>query len=161
MKRARTSKGQGIVELAAGLMVFIPIILLLIDCSIIMIGVSTNEAACRDAARAASSGPPASMSSGAHAVAAAAAPYARAKSIVKNVYAAGGLIKISETMTIKEVLQDPLPQAPAGGPLIGNVTVETTAEIYPPFLIRVFVDHGSYQFKNTQSYPYTYVMPAS
>ncbi len=160
--RRRNRKGQSLAELAAGLMVFIPIILLLVDCSVIMIGVSTNEAVCRDAARAASAGPPASLISGSsHGVGPSAGPYKRALTVVKDIYAAGGLVKISETLAIKEALQDPLPVAPQGGPVIGSVTVETTADISPPFFIRVFVENGTYQFKNTQSYSYTYVVPST
>lgn len=162
MKTNLRKTGQSLVELAAGLMVFVPIVLLLIDCSVIMIGVSTNEAICRDAARAASAGPPATMASaGSHSAGPGTAPYQRAQAVVRNVYAVGGLLKISETMAINESLQDPLPQAPQGGAIVGTVTVQTTAEISPPFLIRVFVENGVYQFQNSQSYPYTYVMPSS
>lgn len=144
------------------MMVFVPIILLLIDCAIIMIGVSTNESACRDAARAASSGPPAILAAGAdHNVGPAGTPYKRALAVIKNVYAAGGFVKISQTLSVKEGLQNPLPAAPQGGPVIGAVTVETTAEVYPPFLIRVFSENGVYQFKSAQRYPYTYVVPNS
>lgn len=157
----RRINGQSIAELAAGMLVFVPIILLLIDCAVIMIGVSTNEAVCRDACRAASAGPPASTTAGSHTVSPGSSPYKRALKVIKDVYAAGGFVKINETMSISESLQNPLPQAPMGGPYIGLVTVETTADIAPPFLIRVFVENGTYQFKNTQRYPYTYVMPSS
>lgn len=163
MKFAKRKCGaQSLVELAAGLMVFVPIILVMIDCAVIMIGVSTNEAACRDAARAASCGPPSALISGAQrSVGPSGSPYKRALSVVKNVYAAGGLVSISDNLNVKETLSDPTPQAPQGGPVIGEVSVETTAEVAPPFLVRIFVPNGTYQFKSTQNYPYTYVVPSS
>lgn len=157
----RKKNGQSLVELAAGLMIFVPIVLLLIDCGVIMIGVSSNEAACRDAARAAAAGPPGLMSSGAHIVSAGQLPYKRAQRVIKDVYAAGGLIKIDDTLSVKEEIKAPLPVATSGGPVIGEVSVETTADVMPPFLIRVFVENGTYQFKSTQRFPYTYILPAS
>lgn len=159
--RNRNKKGQSLVELAAGLLVFVPIILLLIDCGVIMLGVSTNEAACRDAARAAAEGPPALLSSGSRTVSSGQLPYKRAQRVVKDVYAAAGLIKIDETLNIKEDIKAPLPVAPSGGAVIGEVSVETTADVMPPFLIRVFAENGTYQFKSTQRFPYTYILPAS
>lgn len=161
MKILRSEKGQSLAELGAGMMVFVPIILLLIDCAIIMIGVSTNEALCRDAARAASSGPPGILVSGNHAVSTGGLPYKRALAVVKDIYKLGGMVKVKETLQVKEDLREPLPQNPQGGPVIGQVTVETTVDVSPPFLIRIFVENGIYEFKNTQSYPYTYVMPSS
>ncbi len=162
MKVTRKSKGQSLAELGAGMMVFVPVILLLIDCAVIMLGVSANEAACRDAARAASSGPPAALSASAmHTVGPGSMPYKRALSVVKDIYAPAGMVKIKDQLTVKEGLKNPLPLAPEGGPVIGQVSVETTVEVYPPFLIRVFAENGTYTFKNTQSYPYTYVMPSS
>lgn len=160
-RAARNRRGQSLAELAAGLMVFVPIILLLCDCAVIVIGVAQNDTACRDAARAASSGPPGAMLPGTRTVTSGQAPYRRAKSVIKEIYALGGLIKISETMAIKETVRAPLPEAPHGGPILGEVSVQTTAEVSPPFLIGAIVQSGSLQFKNTQKYPYTYVMPSS
>ncbi|MBX9686811.1 MAG: hypothetical protein K2X27_08925 [Candidatus Obscuribacterales bacterium] len=161
-KPARASLGQALIELAAGLLVFLPLVLLAIDCSVIMIAVSSNEAACRDAARAASSGPPGLAVTGpAHTLTAGARPYKRALSVIKDLYAAAGFLKISENLKVTELLRSPLPQAPEGGPYIGEISVETTAEVYPPFLIRVFSENGCFQFKSTQKYPFTYVQPAS
>ncbi len=160
-RRANT-RGQSLAELAAGMMIFIPIILILVDCSIIMIGVSANESACRDAARAAASSAPASMISGqAHSVSASSAPYKAALTVIKNLYATGGLASIDQSLVMKEALQDPLPQSPQGGALNGTVSVETTASVSPPFLLRAFVENGTFKFKCTQSYPYTYIMPSS
>lgn len=161
INRARQRRGQSLAELAAGMMVFVPIILLLADCAVIVIGVAQNDTACRDAARAASSGPPGQLLAGTHSVSSGQTPYKRAKSVIKDVYSLGGLIKISETMTINETVKLPLPEAPTGGPILGEVSVQTTAEVSPPFLIGAIVHSGSIQFKNTQKFPYTYVMPSS
>lgn len=156
----RTFRGQSLAELAAGMLVFVPIILLLIDTAVIMIGVSSNEAVCRDAARAAASGPCAEMLAGPErSVGPSGTPYKRAVAIVKEVYLLGGLVKVRQNPVVKELLKEPLPGSARGGPLIGQVSVQTTCEVYPPFLIRAFVEHGVYLFKNTQIYPYTYVMP--
>lgn len=157
----RSGRGQSLAELAAGLMVFVPIILLLADCAVLVIGVAQNDTACRDAARAASSGPPGIMVAGTRDVSSGQPPYRRAKSVIKDVYSLGGLIKISETMNIKETVRSPLPEAPHGGPILGEVSVQTTAEVSPPFLIGAIVHSGSIQFKNMQKFPYTYVMPST
>lgn len=159
--QSRSRRGQSLAELAAGLMVFVPIILLLADCAVIVIGVAQNDTACRDAARAASSGPPGQMLAGTRDLGAGQEPYRRAKSVIKDVYSLGGLIKISETMAVKETVKNPIPEAPHGGPILGEVSVQTTAEISPPFLIGAIVHSGSIQFKNTRRFPYTYVMPSS
>lgn len=162
MKKLRGKRGQSLAELAAGLMIFVPIVLLLADCAVIAIGVSTNDAACRDAARAASSGPPGEMLPGTNRnVGAGQAPYKRAVSVIKDVYAAGGFVSISTTVNIKESVRLPIPQAPRGGPVLGEVSVETTAQIAPPFLVRAVVHDGTLEFKNTRRFPYTYILPST
>ncbi|HMW90847.1 MAG TPA: pilus assembly protein [Candidatus Obscuribacter sp.] len=51
---ARLGRGQQLVELAAGLLVLIPIFLLIIDMVVFYLAATLNDNACRDAARAAS-----------------------------------------------------------------------------------------------------------
>ncbi len=53
-KRTGRRSGQQLVELAAGLLVLIPIFLLIIDVVVFYLAATLNDNACRDAARAAS-----------------------------------------------------------------------------------------------------------
>ena len=46
-------------ELCAGLIILVPLVLVLFDLAVIVIGVQVNDQTCRQAARAASSGDPA------------------------------------------------------------------------------------------------------
>jgi hypothetical protein len=85
---SRGSSGQSLVELAAGLMVLIPIILLLVDLFVCVIAVTTNDAASRDAARAAAAGRPATSSTfGAE------DSSSRVKAIIGKVYSSAGYIQ--------------------------------------------------------------------
>lgn len=57
--RSKSSRGQSIVELLAGLIVLIPVILFLVDLVVIYTAIQLNDSTARDAARAASTGRPA------------------------------------------------------------------------------------------------------
>lgn len=152
--------GQSMSELAAGLIVAIPIILLLIDCVVLLIGVVTNDSACRDAARAAASGPPGSYLAGENrSVPASGAPRKRAEQVIKQVYHPSGYLKIKDEVNVTENVQDPVPEPAIGGAINGDVTVETTAEVYPPFLVGQIAG-GKVQIRKAETYSYTYVRPA-
>src|SRR5271157_1534729 len=100
-KRNRTS-GSSLAELAAALVLMTPILLLMIDCLSICIGTAINDSVCRDAARAAASGPPAVASVGNRSVAMGQAPYARAQTVIKNVYQTNLPMKIRDAITVSE-----------------------------------------------------------
>lgn len=150
--RLRRNKAQSFMELVAGLAILIPIVLILIDIGTIMIGVNMNDSVCREAARAASIGPPDQIQSG--------EPKKRAELVVAK-HIGAGAVKMVPTVVMTESLNPPLPQAPYGGPVDGEVTIETTCNVFPPFLVSAVVGPGGVQFRARQTFPYTWIMPPS
>jgi hypothetical protein len=65
---------------------------------------------------------------------------------------------VRDTIDIKENVRD-IPPNSQGGFVDGEVTVGTTVDIYPPFVLGA----GSAQIvlKSQHTVPFTYVMPAS
>lgn len=147
------------VELMAILLIAIPLVLVLFDSAVIMMAVATNDAACRDAARAASSGPPGLLAAGSRSVAPGGAPSKRASTVLKRIYAPSGYLKILEEANVKETIKSPVPDATTGGAVIGEVTVRTTADVYPPFLIGHVVGELPIKVQKEETYNYTYVVP--
>jgi hypothetical protein len=149
----KTTKAQSTIELVAGLMILIPIVLSLIDIAVFVMGVSLNDSVCRDATRAAASGPPDKIAHG--------QPKQRAEMVVKRSYKTEGAIRLSPDVDIRENIREPLPSEPYGGPVDGEVTVSTTVNVHPPFLVSVFCGSSGITFKSEQTFPYTWVMPST
>lgn len=143
--------GQSLVEVCGALIVFIPLLLFLIDGLFIFLGASMNDSICRDAARAAASGPPSRVD-------AIATPKGRALTVINHVYFSALPMKVRDTVDVKENVRD-IPPNSQGGFVDGEVTVGTTIDIYPPFSL----GSGSTQIvlKSQHTVPFTYVMPAS
>jgi hypothetical protein len=155
----RTSKGQSLVELGALLIVAIPVLLLLIDCSFVVIGAATNDAICRDVTRAAASGPPGLLEIGdERTVGAGGAPYQRAVAVIKHVWITNMPMKVRDNVKVSETVTD-VPPDTMGGAITGSVSVETTVDIYPSFLIKGLVGSDSIVLSSRHTVPYTYVMP--
>lgn len=133
----------------AGLAILIPIVLILIDIGTIVIGVTMNDSVCREAARAASIGPPNGVTPG--------EPKRRAELVVAK-HIGAGAVKMTPTVTVTENVTS-LPNAQYGGPVDGEVTIETTCNVFPPFLVSVVVGPGGVQFRARQTFPYTWIMP--
>lgn len=150
--RLRRKNAQSFIELLAGLAILVPIVLILIDIGTICIGVTMNDSVCREAARAASIGPPNGITSG--------EPKRRAELVVAK-HIGAGAVKMDPTVTCTENMTGALPAAPYGGPVDGEVTVETTCNVFPPFLVSVVVGAGGIQFRARQTFPYTWIMPPS
>ncbi len=152
-KTVKSSKGQSFVEMAAGLMVVIPIILLIIDCATIYMGVSLNDTVCRDAARAASLGPPDGIKSG--------EPKRRAEAVVQKANKTTGSIQLEPTVKVTENIVGSLPQAPYGGPVKGDVTISTSVKVYPPFLLSLFAGPHGVDFTTEKNFSYTWTMAST
>lgn len=151
------------IELVSILLISIPILLTLFDAAIILIAVATNDAACRDAARAAASGPPGMMVECVNRlVGASDAPSKRATMILKKVYAPGGCLKISDEIQVHETVKSPVPSAgTGGGAVMGEVTVAINADVYPPFIVGHLVGEMPIKLQKEETYAYTYVLPPS
>lgn len=59
---------------------------------------------------------------------------------------------------IAETLQNPVSKAPWGGTFIGNVTVKTRCDVYPPFQLP-FVPPQVVLYTSV-TYPWSYTMPS-
>jgi hypothetical protein len=153
---ARNHCGSSLAELAAGLLVAVPIFLALLDCGILMIGVAANDALCRDAARAAAAGPPSVMTAGERTVGGGTAPYTRARAIVERIYNLGIPARVrSGSIFVHEKIDSVV-----GGSINGTLTVSTTADINPPFIVG-FVTHHSIAMSCSHTYPFTYTPPVA
>ncbi|HEY9777341.1 MAG TPA: TadE family protein [Planktothrix sp.] len=153
----RRKKGQSIVELAVGLMALVPIVLVVFDLAIIVIGVQINDSTCREAARVAASGNPTDANARATAVVARANQ--RSQSMLSNFT----LVKVDATT------QAPWPSMNAqlaslqtyGGPVQGTVTVQTEVDIKPFIVEYAYNGKSPLKFVSQQTFPFTYVVPNS
>jgi hypothetical protein len=160
-KRVRSHLGQSTIEILCGFIIFVPLILLAIDLVTVYSGYSLNNRMCRDAARAASSGPPNALNAG--------SPKQRADGVIREVYNAAtvknynvlGTVHPHPDCVVTEQLTGPIPDTSLGGPVDGQVTVETTVDVVPPFLIKEFVGPKGISLTTRETFPYTYIVPSA
>ena len=160
IRRNRRS-GQSLSELVGALAVMTPLILISIDLLSVCVGLAINDSTCRDAARAAAAGPPGDQTIGTRTVNSAKTPYIRAKAVVKNVYQSNLPMKIRDTLQVVETVKDYPPADRGGGSLDGEVSVETTIDIYPPFFVHALVGPSGVTLKTKHVVPFTYTIAAS
>lgn len=157
----RTCNGQGIVELVTALVCLVPVGLVLIDLGVVAIGAGINDAACRDAARAAASGAPSELTlADNRTIGPDKSPYQRAQSVIKKIYATNVPAKIRQNIEAIETIKD-VPAIEAGGAVDGEVSVKTTIDVYPPFIVGKVVGDGGIALSAKHIVPITYVMPAT
>jgi len=139
------------IELCAGLIILVPIIMGLVDLAFIIAAMQINDAACRDAARAAAAGPPAEAHQRASGVAAASSRTAG--------YIVGPTIAASDVTTNPATVADP---GPFGGPYQGTVRVKSHVFLNMPVpLPFVPATVNKMEFVAQQEFPITYVKPNS
>lgn len=159
--KTRRAMAQGAVELVGALVCLTPVALALVDCGIIAAGAGINDTVCRDSTRAAASGPPSDLSTAAErTVSAGKSPYDRALSVVKRMYGTNLPAKIRNSIEVHETITD-VPPPPTGGAINGEVSVKTTIDIYPPFLIGAVMGNSGVCLTSKHSVPITYVVPNS
>jgi hypothetical protein len=157
----RSKTGQGIVELVTALVCLVPVGLVLIDLGVVAIGAGINDAACRDAARAAASGAPSELTlADNRTIGPDKSPYQRAQSVIKKIYATNVPAKIRQNIEAIETIKD-IPAVDAGGAVDGEVSVKTTIDVYPPFIVGKVVGDGGIALSAKHIVPITYVMPAT
>ena len=142
--RQRHSQGQSMVELCAGLIVLIPVIMVLVDLAIMIIAIQVNDATCRDAARAASARSPSDSDK-------------TVDAIIQRVYKGGGYITGPTKINVNK-LNVVAPPAGVGGPYQGNIEVETQINVRLPATIPGVLPTTA-KFNSKQNFPYTYVEP--
>jgi len=150
----RANSGQSIVELVAGLIALIPVIMALLDIAVVYSGISLNDSICRDAARVAAAGDPTNTTQMMN----------RATQVIKNVYKPGGYVVLNTTP--KQVIIDPsipfvAPNPTTGGTYNGNILVQTEVTVNLPASVPN-ITPSQLVFDSQASYPITFVaQPAS
>ena len=144
-------KGQSIIELGAGLLVLIPIVLSIFDLAILVIAVQVNDTACREAARIAASGDPGSASTRANSV------IARANSTSSGMVSNFRIISVD--LVPPDVANQVAALQPYGGTITGTVTVTTDVDVKPFIVQWVYSGGKPLTFRSKQSFPFTYVVP--
>lgn len=151
----RKTSGQQIVEMVAGLLVLIPVIMGLIDIAVILIGTNINDTVCRDAARAGAQGDPVDSSQS--------GSLGRAKAVVaQRNNQKGGYIQEIKLVDNESSVNPgtPLPDPVFGGSYTGNVTVVTQTSVrIPAYIPGVTPDH--LDIKAKQVFPITYQKPST
>jgi len=157
----RQQAGQQAVELVAGLFVIISIVLACMDIGTLFTGAALNESLARDAARAASTGPPGQMVAGVdRAVDAKQPPYQRASAAIEKAKPNTSSFALADMIHVTETVEKPLPTLPYGGPVTGTVTVQTTMLVRPRFLLPI-VHSEAIALNASATFPYTWVMKSS
>lgn len=155
----RKSSGSSIIEMVAVVVLLVPFILALIDCGMIVIGVAINDSVCRDAARAAASGPPGDATVGDNrSVGPGKKPHDRAIAVIKRIYDTKLPMKVRETIKATESVRV-VPPPMVGGAIDGDVSVTTTIDVYPPFVVGAIVGPGGIPLESKHNVPFTYVVP--
>jgi len=141
--------GQSATELCMGLIVLIPLILVLFDLSVIVLGVQLNDATCREAARVAALGDPTSCTTRAQAV------INRANNQGSSMLSNFQLISCNSTVSAADIAA----LQPYGGPVSGEVKVTTKVDIRPFVVHLVYTGSSPLHFQSVQTYPFTYTVP--
>jgi hypothetical protein len=145
----RLTTGVSLVELACGLLLAIPIFLIVFDCAVIAIGLQTNDKVCRESARAAADGNPASAELQARSV------IEKANSEKAGIIADLRLVSVENTMNMADLKK----LKAIGGTIAGTVTVTTAVDLNPIFIHWLTPNQNIWTFQSRQSFPYTYVVP--
>lgn len=155
--KLRGNSGQHSFELVAGLLVLVPVVLYTIDYAVVLYAGAMNDNCCTAAARAAASGPPTYYTNSGGST-----PTTRAQAVLAKVSQPGGVIRMQDSVHVAENITQPYPSTGTGGfggPILGNVTVKTQCNVYPPFALP-FVP-SSLSLYTSQTFPWTWVMPAN
>jgi hypothetical protein len=147
------------VELAAGLIVCVPVFLAVIDLGFIAMGASANDSVCREAAEAAASGPPSTTAApSTRQLSAGQSGYDLAVSVIKVHQPTKVPAKVSEQPDVTEILTD-VPPPEQGGSVDGEISVMTTVVITPPFIIGAYFGKDGLSLSSKHVAPFTYVIP--
>ncbi|PWT98280.1 MAG: hypothetical protein C5B53_06900 [Candidatus Melainabacteria bacterium] len=154
-------RGLQFVELTAGLFVIVIIVLAFMDMSTLLTAGALNCSLARDAARAASTGPPGALAVGANRkVDASEPPYQRAAAAILKSKPNSDSFELASEIQVVETVENPIPSQPYGGPVSGNVSVATTILVHPRFILPV-VHVGTIPLTASETFPYTWVMKSS
>lgn len=148
-KYMQMKRGQSLLEVSIALFLIVPVVLLVLDLAMIIIGVQANDTTCREAARLAASGDPNTAKLRATAV------IARANNNINGFVSNFSLVALDSTVTSAQLAS----LNPYGGTITGAVTVSTEVEVRPFLVHWLYSGKQPLTFRSRQSYPFTYVVP--
>lgn len=153
----RQTKASSFIELCTGIAIIVPVIIVLFDCAILIMGVEANDSNCRMAARAAAAGPPEEAQ-------------IRAATVIGDKNSAIGMVSNSQLVdpVAVEVLSQPESEKDIakekefclGGPVIGSTTVTTQVQIRPFLVHKLYGGISPLTFKATHTFPISYIVPS-
>lgn len=151
--RFRSTRGQQLSEMAAGLIIVVPILLVIADLLCVFMAVTINDNCCRDAARAASS-VPAAASDAKGPLSSSSPIYIRAATCVDQAKTGGYLVgpKLENVLLSSDFA--PPSNLKVGGRYEGSVEVRTTITLKLPAWVPGVVPE-MIDFKSAQSFPLT------
>jgi hypothetical protein len=153
--------GQHFVELTAGLFVIVIIVLAFMDMSTLLTAAAINTSLARDAARAASTGPPGELTAATdRKVDPSQPPYQRAAAAIMKAKPNSDSFELASEINVRETVTNPIPSQPYGGPVAGSVSVATTMLVHPRFILPI-VRIGTIPLTAVETFPYTWVMKSS
>jgi hypothetical protein len=157
----KRDKGQQFVELTAGLFVIVIIVLAFMDMGTLLTAAAINSSLARDAARAASTGPPGELAIGNNRkVDPSQQPYQRAAAAIMKAKPNSDSFELASEIKVRETVDNPIPSLPYGGPIAGSVCVATTILVHPRFILPI-VRIETIPLTSTETFPYTWVMKSS
>ncbi len=138
-------------ETLAMICVITPLCLLALDAGVLVSSIYINEQTCRNAARAASLGAPDAVRKG-ETLKNATAQISKRPEIFS-------LVQISPDVQVSESIRKPLPVAPFGGAVNGEVTIVTSAQIQLPFSGSI-LSQGPIVTHATKTFAFSWIMPS-
>lgn len=147
-RRNRSKYGSSFVELAIGMTALIPVAIALIDLCLMIVGVQTNDAVCRESARVAGKADPRDAQTLVTSIVDQANQRAPFRSTFK-------VLAVQSTIGERDIkaLQ------PVGGPVSGQMTVETEVGIQTNMVHMFLGGKAPLIFHAKQTFPITYIVP--
>lgn len=153
--KTRQCSAVSLVEATFGVVVIVAVTIVLIDLAMLLFAVSLNDSICRDAARKAATGDPASAEQRAQSVVDQARQNGKATSI--NLVSPVVTDIISQPRLRRDPETDELINP--GGLVTGSVNLSTEIKFTPLVLHLFIVQKPPLTFRSTQSSPICYVVP--
>jgi len=140
--------GQSLIEMVCAILIIVPVFFCLIDLYFLVMGYWYSASDCRQAARAASQGPPSAVVAG--------EPENRALRVLNTDIAENNPTIHLDQYTVTESITS-LPDPTVGGAVIGTVTVAITVSITPPFILKYVLSDNKFINNISETCPYTWV----
>lgn len=156
---ARREQAQSLIEVTFGLIIFVPILLSLLDLSLIYLAVQKNESLSNNVAEAAASTDPSNAQKQAELLIHQQNQAAIAGSLMH--FRLVGPVDVKLT-SFPEATQDLATEEVfnPGGPITGNVNVNTAVDVKPFVVGAIWGKNGVISFCSHHTFPIKYIMPS-